>query len=773
MNKKLLCIFLLLCLLLTACAGPAEPATEATAESTSPTEPDPLDLYLSAANELKNRSSLELDIRTEKSVRIGEDTYHESAIQTLTYQYAGTDKMLASNTEILSFDGYSILIQETYGAGNVYYTVDGSNFMGQMDGESFLDRFVPAVLADPTLYKTISTEETDDGCTYIFSDAVQAESWLVLENVELMEATATATINALGDLTQSTYRITYSYGGAEISQSFTASPDESPVAQIQLPKYPDEYTQLTFPDLPRLLEVTCGYVSQATQISSEITQSYISQAGGVYRGQSYNIDLSGKDDDLMVRSDCSITVIDLSRGSDTVTHTQTEHYQDKHYTLTENGKVTTQTSDLSPKDMRAFIINRLIENVALPQYLVDCEWVDLGSTYLFTFNCSEDMALLIQDMVSDTLFDDGSLLLSMADSYETTEMSGYLGIDKYTGLPTAVGYLYSGNHIVEEQPYALSYQVDQSFRLGSLSAKEHITGEAPSVPDGTPQPTPLFYHVTGSNGEEMWLLGTIHVGNSRTSNLPAPIYAALDASNALVVEFDIQTFEVQAKTDKELQTYLADSYFYTDGSTLADHIDSELYDYVIDLMKASGNYNQNIAMCKPFALESAISNFYLVQSNLLTPEDGVDRRLLSYAKSTGIQILDVESATFQLGLLSGYSDELQEVLLASTVAADPTKYWQSISELYEMWCAGDINGIRTALATDTSEMTQEELELYNEFNDAMTADRNKKMGEVALGYLESGETIFYAVGLAHLIEDGGLIQTLADAGYTVELVAYE
>jgi uncharacterized protein YbaP (TraB family) len=46
------------------------------------------------------------------------------------------------------------------------------------------------------------------------------------------------------------------------------------------------------------------------------------------------------------------------------------------------------------------------------------------------------------------------------------------------------------------------------------------------------------------------------------------------------------------------------------------------------------------------------------------------------------------------------------------------------------------------------------------------------MLEVAKEYLESGDTVFFAVGLAHLLAEDGLVFTLRDAGYTVELIPY-
>ena len=42
-----------------------------------------------------------------------------------------------------------------------------------------------------------------------------------------------------------------------------------------------------------------------------------------------------------------------------------------------------------------------------------------------------------------------------------------------------------------------------------------------------------------------------------------------------------------------------------------------------------------------------------------------------------------------------------------------------------------------------------------------------------LADLESGDVVFYAVGLAHLLNNvNGLVDTLREAGYTVELVNY-
>ena len=59
-----------------------------------------------------------------------------------------------------------------------------------------------------------------------------------------------------------------------------------------------------------------------------------------------------------------------------------------------------------------------------------------------------------------------------------------------------------------------------------------------------------------------------------------------------------------------------------------------------------------------------------------------------------------------------------------------------------------------------------------DYNKAMLDDRNQGMAQAALSYLQSGDTVFLAVGTAHMLDEMGLVQLLTDAGCTVERVDY-
>ena len=150
----------------------------------------------------------------------------------------------------------------------------------------------------------------------------------------------------------------------------------------------------------------------------------------------------------------------------------------------------------------------------------------------------------------------------------------------------------------------------------------------------------------------------------------------------------------------------------------------------------------------------------------------MDMRLLKLAKEQSKEIREVESTLEQIEMFADFSPELQVLLLEETIAYTAAEYCTEVRSLYDQWCAGDEAALRELLAEDKSDLTEEDMTLYQEYLDAMIIRRNENMLDVATAYLESGDTVFYAVGLAHLLQENGLVDTLRDAGYTVEQVIY-
>jgi len=85
---------------------------------------------------------------------------------------------------------------------------------------------------------------------------------------------------------------------------------------------------------------------------------------------------------------------------------------------------------------------------------------------------------------------------------------------------------------------------------------------------------PMLFHVTGPEGAEGYLFGTIHVADERVNSVLSKLSPILDACDALAVEFDVVAFE----NDYAAQVQSMSQFLYTDGSTVDQPMPKELYE---------------------------------------------------------------------------------------------------------------------------------------------------------------------------------------------------
>ena len=760
-------------------APPTQPPTEPPTEPPTDPPPTPAELYAGAVEILNNITDLTMNIRMAHTLTVDGAVYEDTSTQTVTFSGYGTEEFSAAATDEMDWDGFGTVYNELFLDGMLYTTVDEDLFYkGAMTAEEYISRFAPVVLLDATLYGEI----TADGDVLTFSAPTAGESWIVPEFGKLEEATGTVTLNADGSIGSYTYDVTYSLGGAEIH--YDIEMDISATAGEILPLDESiEYTELEFVDAVRFMDQAAGYLTQPSgvhSVSANIVESATTHAAGAIRNQSTVINSWGTGKTYMGAVDTSIFLISAS-GTDS--YEQEERFIDKTYTIAVDGEEPTKQAGVSASMFQNYCINSMTAAFPATHYLSGCTATDLGSIFFLELTFNDDMAEALKSGVCNVFWNDPAFLDDLAEDYRTEEMTGYLSIDKNTGLPLAMGYYYEGYHTLEGDEYMISLQQDQSYDLISMEAYEAIKEEGPAEPEN--KATPLFYHVTGEDGQEMWLLGTIHIGDARTSYLPQAIYDAFDAADALAVEFNSEAFDEEMENNEEFADEVTSNYFYDDGTTAEDHVeDEELFRYAEMYMKATGNYHMNVPYMKISLWSNSIDNFFRRQSYGLSSTQGVDNQLIWRAQDQEKEILDVESGLFQTEMLTGFSDGLQEMLLSESVYADPYEYVLSTWELFEMWCSGDEAALiaylndeeetdETTEDPETPELTDEEQQYIDEYNNAMGTDRNDDMHDVAVGYLESGKVVFYAVGLAHLLAEDGLVNTLRDAGYTVELVTFE
>ena len=281
---------------------------------------------------------------------------------------------------------------------------------------------------------------------------------------------------------------------------------------------------------------------------------------------------------------------------------------------------------------------------------------------------------------------------------------------------------------------------------------------------------PMLFHVTGPDGAEGYLFGTIHVADERVNTVLSKLLPYLDACDALAVEFDVVAFE----NDYAAQMASVQQFLLQDGTTVDQHMPKELYERASALLDEAGLMPNMTKIYKLSMWAQMVEQAALMTRTDYSMEIGMDRTLIQHCYEKNIEVRDVESAEFQYGLLAGFSDELNLLLIENTLDS-LEDYGQAIDELYETWLAGSYEGLMEVLEEEdegSEEMTEAQQALLEDYNDKMLTQRNLGMRDKALQWLKAGDKVFFAVGAAHLMGEDGLVELLRAAGYSVEQVEY-
>ena len=297
--------------------------------------------------------------------------------------------------------------------------------------------------------------------------------------------------------------------------------------------------------------------------------------------------------------------------------------------------------------------------------------------------------------------------------------------------------------------------------------------DAAVTPDYDPEDvTPAMWKVTDSAGHTMYLFGTIHVGDQRSETAMEKIAPTLDACDALALEFDLKEYE----RDTQMQMNTVMTFLCPDDTKVTDEMPEELFERCKDLLQDAEIYHNALKSYNLQFWSTLVDQAVLELYTDLSSDYAMDSQLCDRAYDNEQPVISVESAQAQMDLLNSVPDELAIAMIEETLDGTDS-YNENLTEMYALWLSGSADELAAFLEDedepDPERYSPELIAMAEAYDKAMTADRNDGMFLKAQELLASGQTVFFAVGAAHIIGEHGLVQLLTNAGYTVERYDYE
>jgi uncharacterized protein YbaP (TraB family) len=246
-----------------------------------------------------------------------------------------------------------------------------------------------------------------------------------------------------------------------------------------------------------------------------------------------------------------------------------------------------------------------------------------------------------------------------------------------------------------------------------------------------------------------YLFGTIHLADTRLTELPAPVRKAFDAAKSLTTELIV---------DADALSHLLNAMFFNDGRTLEGVVGAPLYRDVRRAFVERGMPTADLAKYKPWAV------FLILSMPAPTGAPPLDMQLQLGAAAAGKPIDGLETVQEQIEVFNDLSTAEQRALLEVTLRELHTSAAQ-LEAMVQAYLARDL----ARLQAMAEEHTPADAALNAKFTQRLLTDRNRRMVERLRPLLKRGNT-FIAVGAAHLGGREGMLELLERGGYRVESI---
>jgi len=260
-----------------------------------------------------------------------------------------------------------------------------------------------------------------------------------------------------------------------------------------------------------------------------------------------------------------------------------------------------------------------------------------------------------------------------------------------------------------------------------------------------PAPSPALWEVTGEDGAQGWLFGTIHALPDGVAWRTPALDAALADAGTLVVE-------VAELGDRAAGAEAFEAVSTSPGlPPLLQRVPAAEREALADALDRAGLDESDLARTESWAAALLIAN----GAREGETGNGVDRALLSQR----LPVVGLESHAGQFAMFDRLAEADQAVLLAEAAREAGSGTEERVAEA---WLTGDLDVLEREM--------RDGILADRELRQALLTRRNDAWAERVAGLLAGGRRPFVAVGAGHMLGDEGLPTLLAAQGYTVRRI---
>jgi uncharacterized protein YbaP (TraB family) len=274
-----------------------------------------------------------------------------------------------------------------------------------------------------------------------------------------------------------------------------------------------------------------------------------------------------------------------------------------------------------------------------------------------------------------------------------------------------------------------------------------------ALPAATAAADPAAWRITGKNGGEVTLLGSMHVLRPSDHPLPAAVDGLIERAQSIVMELDLDDVDAAAQQRVILETAMLPQ-----GTVLANVVDASVYRLVEQTAGELGIDIKLLERFEPWFLAVTLLDQGMRQFGFQA-ERGIEQYVLDRARRSGKEIVGLESLEFQIGIFDSLPPPQQQAMLEQTLA-ELDEAETALDAMVDAWRDGELESLSAELLEDFDDFPG----LY----DTLVTKRNQSWVPALERMLADGQRHLVVVGALHLVGPDSVIELLRAGGHAAE-----